>query len=62
MALTDFLTTDPIAKRGKRLKEIEAQQIAVYTQIKELKRKAWTLKKEYEDLKLETKLLRKGKA
>lgn len=59
MAISDIFITDPVAKRARQLANIEQEQIAVYTEMKRLKRKAFDLKREWERVKLEAKMLRK---
>lgn len=60
MALFDALNRDPIIKRARRLRQIEKQQIDLFTEIKAKRKQAWALKREYDDLRLEIKALKKG--
>ena len=60
MALSDFLTTDPIIKRARRLRGIEREQIKLHGEIKAMRKRAWALKREYDNLRLEIKALKKG--
>lgn len=59
MALMDVFVTDPVLKRVRRLREIEEEQKETYARIKQLRHKAWDLKRQYDALFHETKRLKK---
>lgn len=59
MALSDFLITDPVLKRVRKLADIERKQVKLQGDIKAMRRQAWALKQEYDALRAETKSLKK---